>query len=63
MDSQKEYTVTEVAEMLGVSRMTVRRIIADGAFPHARRKSNRPTSHHLIPEQDVNDFIADLKNN
>lgn len=49
----KVLTVTQVADRLGVSRQSIHDWIQEGLFPNAYRKSPRPQSTFLIPEEDV----------
>ena len=46
------YRVHEVAEMLGVSEKTVRRLIARGLL-----KPSKALRHHLIPRHQVEEFL------
>lgn len=52
MQEQKEYTVREVARILGVNRMTVIRRLEAGKI-RARKEGNR----WRISEDDLNDYI------
>jgi len=47
------FHVREVAQMLGVSEKTVRRLKARGLL-----KPSKALRHHLIPRQQVEEFLA-----
>ena len=47
------YRVNEVAEMLGVSEKTVRRLIARGLL-----RPSKALRHHLIPRSQVEEFLT-----
>jgi excisionase family DNA binding protein len=47
------YRVSEVAEMLGVSEKTVRRLIARGLL-----RPSKALRHHLIPRNQVEEFLS-----
>lgn len=60
-ESQKEDTrqalpITEVAKMLGVSPITVRRAVASGEFPHIPVRSRKQ-----VPRQFVDGLLASPK--
>lgn len=62
-NTPKEYTLQEVADLFGVSRMTIIRWYRSGHFPNARKKNpfaayNSPT---LIPSGDVEKFEKSYK--
>ena len=49
---RKMFKIKEVAEILGVSTKSIRRLIASGALV-----SNRHLRHHLIPADSVTAFV------
>jgi excisionase family DNA binding protein len=54
MASTVEYlTLTEVAERMGVAKMTVRRYLDAGRFPNAIRQDGRKDGLWLLPMGDV----------
>lgn len=55
----KEYTITELADRWGVTRVTVWRWYNDGHFEGAYRKGPGDTSPVVIPERDVLRFEAE----
>lgn len=57
----KFFTVTEAADRLGIDPSTVRRHIAAGSFPDARRTS--PVGgNYRIPEEDIIQFEKQREN-
>ena len=60
--TNKDLTVAEVAKRLKFSGQTVRRILAEGKFPHAYQMNpGAATSPFLIPESDVDAFERSRK--
>lgn len=46
-------TLSQVAERMAVTKMTVRRYLDNGRFPNARRKDGRKDGLWLVPMDDV----------
>ncbi len=58
MPPEETYTTEEVAEILNVTKRTVRNLIKRGRFPNAFRTDPEiPKSHHRIPASDVERFL------
>lgn len=60
MSSEKLYSVSQVANMLGVSSQTVRRLIKDKVFPNAFKPAHAVNSHWRIPERDVQAYFQSI---
>lgn len=57
----KEYSTGEVAELVGLTPKQVARLVDDGHFPGAYRKSPAHGSHRVIPGEAVAAFQAARK--
>ena len=56
----KEYSITQVAELLNVDRTTVWRWVDQGVFDNVRRKGFGETSPYAIPEPSVKKVAKQL---
>lgn len=56
----KEYTISQVAELLNVDRSTVWRWVDQGVFKNVRRKGFGETSPYAIPETSVHEVAKRL---
>ena len=56
----KEYSITQVAELLNVDRTTVWRWVDQGVFEGVRRKGFGETSPYAIPEPSVKKVAEQL---
>ena len=60
--SDKEYTLQQAADFLGVSERTVRRRVKDGVIPTSTRKAKTSGSpQYIISHEDLITYKATLK--
>ena len=57
LDINKKYSTGQVAVFVGLSSRQVARLVDDGYFPGAYRKSPHPRSERVIPGTAVEQFL------